>query len=210
MTRGRSRRADGSLPVARSGRTVPGLLSAAVALLAVGCGGAAGGPGWRTTVDTLPSGALHVVNRPPGEGIRPTWLLEEELRIFGPGGDLWVPDHGNDQMSVYDPDGGFEQSHPVHIRSHSFVWRGSMGKDGRIFRPSITLGAERRPLLRVFDPEMNPADSLPLPPEPDVDPEDPPVPVTEAERFWAVVTDELDVPHVVRSRVAPADREARP
>lgn len=37
--------------------------------------------GWTMSVDTLPNGALHVVNTPPAGGGSPQWTLREELRI---------------------------------------------------------------------------------------------------------------------------------
>lgn len=57
----------------------------AVALLTGATSACAGaqkeGGGWTTTVDTLPNGAVHVVNTPPSAGGSPQWTLQEELRI---------------------------------------------------------------------------------------------------------------------------------
>lgn len=89
---------------------------------------------------------------------------------------LWVPDHRNDRMTVYDPGAGFVASYPLPVLRYGFIWSGAMLEDGRIVKPSMTLAPERRELLRIYGPDMALADSILLP-EPDretVDPEDPP------------------------------------
>lgn len=66
-------------------RTTFRLRALALAFLAgclASCAGAKrSDTGWTTSVDTLPNGALHVVNTPPSDGGTPQWTLEEELRI---------------------------------------------------------------------------------------------------------------------------------
>lgn len=212
---------------------------AAFVVFLTGCGHAASGRTWTVTVDTLPTGAVHVVNTPPAHDPGPTWTLREELRIgsveaagptsfgqlkgiavagdgriavldaqaqeirvFGPSGEhlatyggkgggpgelegawglmrspddqLWVPDQGNARMSVFDFGAGYVTSYPLRILMWKFIWGGAMGDDGRIFKPSMTLGPPRRNVLRVYGPEMALLDSLPLPDPPDVNPKDPP------------------------------------
>lgn len=48
---------------------------------AIGCSELEGDSGWTTAVDTLPSGAVRVVNAPPAEGPAVTHELAETLRI---------------------------------------------------------------------------------------------------------------------------------
>jgi hypothetical protein len=50
-------------------------------LTAAACAESQAGSGWTATVDTLPNGAVHVVNTPPVSDEVPPWQLEEELRI---------------------------------------------------------------------------------------------------------------------------------
>lgn len=215
-------------------RPTPGLLL----LLLTACGLADRPPTWTIATDTLPNGALHVVNTPPESGIEPTWVIEEELRIgsldeegpssfgqvkglavtedgriavldaqarelrvfgsdgrhlatfgrkgAGPGefeeafglmlspeGQLWVPDHRNARMSVFDPAAGFVRSYPLTLLSRGFIWGGVMAPDGRVLKPSITLGEDRHSVLRVYDGEMNLTDSLRLPEYADIDEDDP-------------------------------------
>lgn len=221
-------------------RTMPAPAIVALAALAAlaGCDGADPQSAWSTTVDTLPNGAIRVVNTPPSHGAGPTWVIEEdvrigtldeagpasfgqvkgvapledgriavldaqaqELRIFGPDGAhlatyggkgagpgeleaafglmvdpegmLWVPDHRNARMSVFDPDTGFDRSYPLRVLSRGFIWGGVMGEDGSVLKPSITL-TDRSSIVRVYDREMNLVDSLPLPPGPEIDRDDPP------------------------------------
>jgi hypothetical protein len=61
---------------------------------------------------------------------------------------------------------------PVFL--YGYVWRGAMGVDGRIFKPSITIEPPRRYVLRVWSTEMVLLDSLPMRDTPEYDPEDPP------------------------------------
>ena len=106
----------------------------------------------------------------PGE-LRGPWGLMRDDRDR-----LWVPDHSNDRMSIYDPAGGFETSYPFPVLRYGFIWEGVMLDDGRIVKPSITLAPERRDLLRVYSPEMELVDSIlePLPEGPPVDRTNPP------------------------------------
>jgi hypothetical protein len=213
-------------------------------LLLAACATQESGSGWTTEVDTLPTGAVRVVNTPPlgrvgMAAVGPTWVLEEELRIgsldqegpttfglikglvvtsdgrmaildsqaqevrvFGPSGEhldtfggkgagpgelegawglmlspsgkLWVPDQRNARMSVFDPARGFEAGLPLHVFRYGWVWSGVMDLDGRILKPSLTLGPPRRNVLRVYDDRMTLLDSLPMPELPLYDPEDPP------------------------------------
>ncbi len=104
----------------------------------------------------------------PGE-LEAAWGL-----MRAPDGTLWVPDHANARMSVFELDAGFVRSHPLRVLSRAFVWRGAMAEDGRILKPSITLTEPRRNILRIYDPAMALVDSLPLPDPPPSDPKDPP------------------------------------
>lgn len=52
-----------------------------VVLTTAACADSRSGSGWTTIVDTLPNGAVHVVNTPPGSPEAPPWQLEEELQI---------------------------------------------------------------------------------------------------------------------------------
>lgn len=211
----------------------------ALPLLLVACERGEADGGWGVSVDTLPSGAVRVVNTPPAEGIQPRWLIEEELRIgsadaegpelfgqlkglavtrdgrvavldamarevriFGPDGGhlatyggqgggpgefeapwglmrgaddrLWVPDHRSNRMSVFDPDDGFVTSYPMTVLRYGFVFDGAMLEDGRILVPSITPVPERRPMLRIYGPDMTQVDSVVAPPPPPIDEKDPP------------------------------------
>jgi len=216
-------------------RTLPLL----VLLTVAACGADGANRTWSTNMDTLPGGAVQVVNTPPDAGASPTWTLVEELRIGaldqdgpntfgllkglavlsdgriavleaqaqdvrifsadgahlathgreGPGpGELqgawglmraaddrlWVPDHSNDRMTVFDPDSGLVRTYPMPVFLYGYVWRGAMGVDGRIFKPSITIEPPRRYVLRVWSTEMVLLDSLPMRDTPEYDPEDPP------------------------------------
>jgi len=221
------------------GPLVERALPLAVALTVTACGADGSNAMWSTSVDSLPGGAVHVVNTPPDGGASPTWRVVEELRVGaldqdgpdtfgllkglvvlsngriavleaqaqdvrifsadgahlathgrqgqGPGelrgawglmrdadDRLWVPDHSNDRMTIFDPDAGLVRSHPMHVFSYAYVWRGAMGVDGRIFKPSITIEPPRRDVLRVWSTEMVLLDSLPMPSPPELDPDDPP------------------------------------
>jgi hypothetical protein len=109
-----------------------------------------------------------------GKGGGPGELEGAYGLMLGPEGLLWVPDHRNARMSVYDADRGFDHSDPMRLLSYGYIWRGIISADGRVLKPSITLDANRSRLLRVFDGEMTLIDSLPLPQLPESDPEDPP------------------------------------
>lgn len=104
----------------------------------------------------------------PGE-LEAAWGLMQS-----PDGKLWVPDHRNARMSVFDLSSGFLNSYPLQVFSRAFVWRGAMAEDGRIFKPSTTLDSPRSNMLRVYSPEMVLLDSIPLPDPPETDPKDPP------------------------------------
>lgn len=89
-------------------------------------------------------------------------------------GMLRVPDHQNARMSVFDPAAGFQWSAPLQVLRRGFIWAGAMVRSDRVWKPSIALGPPIRYVMRVYDPDMNLVDSLPMPPKPKVDPEDPP------------------------------------
>lgn len=110
--------------------------------------------------------------------------------MVGPGDSLWVPDNRNARMSVFHPDEGFSRSSPMPFLRYGYVWSGIMTAHGRVWKPSSTLTEPRRGIIRVYgraeagvahelrgialEPGFALLDSLPLPPGPDVDPEDPP------------------------------------
>jgi hypothetical protein len=52
-----------------------------VIILGTACGDDEEATRWIVKSETLASGTVHVVNTPPAQGVRPTWRLEEELRI---------------------------------------------------------------------------------------------------------------------------------
>ncbi len=97
----------------------------------------------------------------PGELEAPWGLMRDD------GDRLWVPDHANDRMTVFDPDGGLVATYPLPVLLYGFVWGGAMLDDGRIVKPSITLRPERRDLLRIYGPAMELVDSILAPPRPE-------------------------------------------
>jgi hypothetical protein len=135
------------------------------------CGGDAGGraAGWSATVDTLASGAVRVVNVPPASGIRPTWVLQEELRIgaldavgpetfgqikglaAGDDGRIFVLDAQAQELRVFGPDGGHVATMarrgegPGELGGANGIMR---APDGRIWVVDPQLAR-----MSVFDPE---------------------------------------------------------
>ena len=103
-------------------------LAAGVVLALFGCGAGEPGPPAAATVDTLPSGALHVTSAPQGvwalTGAEP-WRLVEDLRIgefdgtgpyvFGslrsvipdPMGRIWVLEGQAFELRLFDAEGRF-------------------------------------------------------------------------------------------------------
>jgi len=104
----------------------------------------------------------------PGEFEAPFGLMHH------PDGTLWIPDHRNARMSVFDPDRGFQRSYRLLVLRRGFIWGGAMTSVGQVWKPSITLEQPRRNVMRVYGPDMSLLDSLPMPPDPEVDREDPP------------------------------------
>lgn len=128
--------------------------------------------------------------------------ISQEVRVFGPTGThlatwggkgrgpgefeganglmmdgdgmLWVPDHQNARMSVLDPRTGFLRSAPRRSLMWSFVWSGALVHADQVWKPSISLGPPPHKVMRVYDSDMTLTDTFPLPPDPKVDPEDPP------------------------------------
>lgn len=94
--------------------------------------------------------------------------------MIDPDDRLWVPDHMNTRMSILDPQSGFEDSYPLRVIDRAFIWRGAMGANGRILKPSVTMGPPMKNLLRVYDPDMTLVDSLPLSARPDFGAKPPP------------------------------------
>lgn len=109
-----------------------------------------------------------------GKGAGPGELEAAFGLMKGPNDLLWVPDHRNARMSVFDAQAGFRESHPLRVLQRGFVWGGAMAEDGRVLKPSITLGPPRRNVLRVYESDMSLVDSLPWPDDPEVDRENPP------------------------------------
>ena len=89
-------------------------------------------------------------------------------------GTLWVPDHSLDRMSLYDPASGFKKSYPFNVLRYGFVWDGALTENNTLWEPSITLGAPRRNVIRVYNAEMALLDTLPLPSSAPIDPKNPP------------------------------------
>jgi hypothetical protein len=94
--------------------------------------------------------------------------------MLGPDGLLYVPEVRNARMSVLHPSNGFVRSHQMRLLSFGFVSSFVMDADGRILKPSLILEEDRRPVIRVYDREMNEVEIRSLPPEAEIDPEDPP------------------------------------
>jgi hypothetical protein len=133
-------------------------------------------------LDTLPGGILRVVNS-PSSAAAAGWTLEEVLRVgaidadgptaFGGIRGLAVLDDGGcaaldaipQELRIFDGDGRHRAT---------FVWQGAMMNDGQIWKPSVALGPPRENVMRVFNAEMALVDSLAMPPDPVVDPTDPP------------------------------------
>jgi hypothetical protein len=109
-----------------------------------------------------------------GKGGGPGELESAYGLMMSSEGTVWVPDHRNARMSLFDPDVGIVASYPLHVFSRAFVWQGVLDSGGRVLKPSITPGPPRRRVLRVYTPEMVLADSLPMPDRPATDPRDPP------------------------------------
>jgi hypothetical protein len=109
----------------RLSRAWAGCLVIVMAGLAATCGGDRGPAGWEISTETLPSGAVRVVNTPPADGIEPTWVVEEELRIgvldgdgpdaFGQikgllvveDGQVVVLDADAQELRIFGPDGEY-------------------------------------------------------------------------------------------------------
>ena len=85
------------------------------------------------------------------------------------GGALVVPDYRNARMSMFDADAGFLASAPMQILSYGFVWRGATVQPDRVWEPTISLGPPRGNVMRVYGPDLKVVDSLPMPPDPDID-----------------------------------------
>lgn len=98
-----------------------------------------------------------------GKGEGPGELHTAFGLMRSPDGQLWVPDRGNARISVFDPDGGYQASFPLQLRTWRQVWSGAMSNDHQILKPSQVRGPPRRTVLRVYDSQMVLLDSLPLP-----------------------------------------------
>ena len=83
--------------------------------------------------------------------------------MLAPDGTLWVPDHRNARMSVYDVDTGFVHSYELIVVSRDYVWRGIMTAEGRILKRSALSDDPRRNALRVYGEDMTLEDVLPMP-----------------------------------------------
>ena len=147
-----------SAPRSISAVHAPALVLAALAL--AGCAGTDAGARarWTTTVDTLPDGRVHVVNVPPAAGIRPTWVIEPEVRIgavddagpasFGEVKGIIVTDDGRiavldaqaQEIRIFAPDG-------AHLRTFG---RKGAGPGEMQNANGMVLGPDG--LIRVNDP----------------------------------------------------------
>lgn len=112
----------------------------------------------------------------PGEFTLPNGLL------LHPDGRLFVADGRSNRMNFLDPRDGWIGSEPNRQLRRGYVYGGAIMNDGRLLKPSLTLGPpERRDLYRVFGPQMELLDSIFITERyPDMDPEDPPTSF-----FWA-------------------------
>lgn len=126
-----------------------------------------------------------------GRGAGPGELEGAHGLMVGPGDSLWVPDVDNARMSVFHPSSGFARSARMPFLRWGFVWSGIVTREGTVWKPSTTLGEPRRPVIRVYgragedavarelldvtlESDFALLDSIPLPAEPEADPEDPP------------------------------------
>jgi len=95
--------------------------------------------------------------------------------MLGPDGNLFVPETRNARMSVVHPTGGFVRSHPLRLLRRGFISSFVMDAEGRLLKPSLILEEDRRPVIRVYDREMNEVEVRSLPAEPEIDQDDPPM-----------------------------------
>ncbi len=154
------------------------ILLAVAAFAAAACEPPHPGDVWTTTADTLPSGAVRVVNAPPGPTAPPTWTLEEEARIGtrdqpGPAsfgqlkglvvtseGDIVVLDAQAQEIRVFGPDGshrstfGGKGGGPGELAD---AWGLMLAPDGELWVPE--LGNAR---MSVFHPRDGFRRSFPL------------------------------------------------
>ena len=143
------------------------------------CAGEAGPAVWTATVETLSNGAMHVVNVPPDDGLRPTWRLEEELRIgavdaegpytFGQVKGLAVTSEGRiavldaqaQELRIFDEDGshlatfGGRGAGPGEMEEANGLM---IGPGDRLWVPDV-----RNARISVFDPEGGFVRSHPMP-----------------------------------------------
>lgn len=155
-----------------------GVLVCALPVLLAGCSPEDGRRSWTTAIDTLPNGAVHVVNTPPAREIPTTWTIEEELRIgtveggrpgsFGQvrglavtgDGRIAVLDAQAQEVRLFGPDG-------THLRT--FGGRGAgpgeleggyglmLGPEGRLWVPD-----HRNARMSLFDPDTGFVESYAL------------------------------------------------
>lgn len=86
---------------------------------------------------------------------------------------IWVPDYRNRRFSVWDADDGLLWTAPIPVLTRGWVYQGAMLSTGEVWKPSITLGPPRENVMRVFGPDGQATDSLPMPADPDIDFENP-------------------------------------
>lgn len=104
----------------------------------------------------------------PGELEAPWGLMRDDQDR------LWVPDHRNHRMTVFDADSGYVASYRMPVMMYGYIWGGALLDDGRVVKPSMTLQPERRDILRIYDRQMELVDSILLPREEPPDPGNPP------------------------------------
>lgn len=96
----------------------------------------------------------------PGEFARPLKL------DWGPDGDLWIVDPGNNRMSVFGLEGEFVRSLP-HPGGFIFMpWPGRFDRSWRYYGPSPVNDGEYRIAVVRYDTALVPEDTLELPHDP--------------------------------------------
>lgn len=109
-----------------SSHTTVGMAIVAILIATTGCGADAPGRAeWTASLDTLPTGVVHVMNVPPTGEIEPSWIIEPELRIgalegdgpevFGevkgigplPDGRIAILDAHAQEIRIFGPDGEY-------------------------------------------------------------------------------------------------------
>ncbi|HEX2209762.1 MAG TPA: hypothetical protein VHG93_18925 [Longimicrobium sp.] len=97
-------------------------------------------------------------------GAGPGELADPIGFAWAPDGRLWVADPGNARFTVFDTAGRYVDSHPRRVGGYSMPWRGGFDAEGRLYEvAAVPRGAGHGPALLRYGPDLQPADTLPLP-----------------------------------------------